>query len=86
MTQDAFPSLGATTSPNLVVASSVPLAQNTPSWGRRLHDSNFMPKVEKAEQLSSSPGQVSIRGKKPKNKEKILSLLDGWTTGRGLKT
>ena len=82
MTQEAFPSLGASTSPNVIIASSLPLSQSTPSWGRPVHESNFIPKEETTEELSSSsPGQPAASGKKSKKKEKILLFSTGGQRG-----
>lgn len=80
MTQDAFPSLGANEFPDLMGVSSVPTS--TPSWARSWNELNATPKaVERTEVVRTTPVVGPEKGKKAKNKEKIVLFATGGLRG-----
>ncbi|KAI2512250.1 ubiquitin-like protein transferase [Fragilaria crotonensis] len=80
MTQDAFPSLGASAFPNVVEVSPVPTP--TPLWARSWNEINVAPKaVERTEVLRMAPPMGAEKGKKSKNKEKIVLFSTGGQRG-----
>lgn len=80
MTQDAFPSLGASSFPDVVEVSHVPTP--TPLWARSWNEINAAPKaVERTEVLRMAPPTGPEKGKKSKNKEKIVLFSTGGQRG-----